>query len=416
MPLPRAAGRCTRPQPNPDGCWLAEQVGRRRAHQLAAVPAPSARSSPRTSATGTPIDFAHHQLRRAGQLVGGREHASRAARSRWGRPGPRSGAAPRRPATPMATLVWPSRQARPNVSEMTTPDPRAARGRQRRAQPLGRASGSAAAASPGRRPRSSSRRRIGADQSVARLADDHPALHAHDAPALAQHQLDHARVLVPALGPLAAPAPTARRRPGRTRQPSALETIFCVTTRMSPSWQRRALLHQGRADRRRQVGPGSISPMPVTGRSSIPPRMACPARHFSFGSTLSCSRHPVALTSTSSSPHRCTHCQKIARRSSSVSPPTSPIPSTARVTTPASVVVVSRFELASRIARPRPRSPPTHSAITAPSSASVADDLERREQVRQRRRQAQQHDLVERAGIQRGQHVARRGRRRAQAS
>ena len=41
---------------------------------------------------------------------------------------------------------------------------------------------------------------VGADEAVARARDDHAALHAHDGRRLAQHDLDLARIAVPALG------------------------------------------------------------------------------------------------------------------------------------------------------------------------------------------------------------------------
>src|ERR671916_387641 len=75
------------------------------------------------------------------------------------------------PAQPMAMFVCPVRQARPNVSEMTT-----------------------ATSTPAARVRAVDAG-VGADEAVVRLGDQHAPVHAHDAPRLVQHHLDVAGVL-----------------------------------------------------------------------------------------------------------------------------------------------------------------------------------------------------------------------------
>ena len=145
------------------------------------------------------------------------------------------------PATPSATSTMPKRHGRPNESLMmmagdapvATPA-RRARSRISRADRSGSSGRSvttlAAARFDASTPALAHTKPCGA-------ADDHAALHAQDLRGLAQHDLDLARVAIPSRGE----SDRLRTRLDvvrSTRQPSALETIFWVTTRTSPCARR----------------------------------------------------------------------------------------------------------------------------------------------------------------------------------
>ena len=141
------------------------------------------------------------------------------------------------PATPIAKLTWPSRHGRPNVSVMTTASETPVACSMRCSQRFRR----------GVRVDRQQRDRaqlldvrgvdagVRADEAVLRLADHHAVVHAHDARALAQHDLDDARVLLPLLGDLLRERARLDASSRSTMRPSAFETTFCVTTRTSPS-------------------------------------------------------------------------------------------------------------------------------------------------------------------------------------
>ena len=129
---------------------------------------------------------------------------------------------------------------------------------------------------------------VGAHEAVPGLGDQHRPDLAHDPRRLAQHDLDQPRVLVPRQCPNRAANSTASTSSSSTDRPSAFDTIFDVTTTMSPSasssWlgdQRRRGRHpvrsraaprrrrsSGRATRRhRSMGVMTSTP---SRRSSIP--------------------------------------------------------------------------------------------------------------------------------------------------
>ena len=131
----------------------------------------------------------------------------------------------------------PQRHGRPNESLMTTPT-RDARGRLDQALPDGRAP--SASGSLGQQGDTSSAADVGgvdagvgAHEAVSGAADDDAALHAQHLGRLAQHDLDLARVAVPA--PRRSSTASGRGSTSRrsTMRPSAFETTFWVTTRTS---------------------------------------------------------------------------------------------------------------------------------------------------------------------------------------
>ena len=77
-------------------------------------------------------------------------------------------------------------------------------------------------------------RAVGADQAVASFGDQDAAFAPHDAAALPDGELDDASVELIALGPAAGSGGGFDCCLASTNWPSALETILCLMTRMSP--------------------------------------------------------------------------------------------------------------------------------------------------------------------------------------
>ena len=136
---------------------------------------------------------------------------------------PRRSSSGSSPDTPIATSTMPQRHGRPNESETmtgtSTPNrsrtagPDRARGRVRVARQQGH---DRARAGPDVRGVDAA---VGADEPVRGLGDHDAVVHAHDAPGLAQHDLDLARIAVPALGELDRLGPRLDRRSGRRSRP-----------------------------------------------------------------------------------------------------------------------------------------------------------------------------------------------------
>ena len=103
----------------------------------------------------------------------------------------------------MATLIAPSRHGRPNVSETMTASSAPVASRSvsrmppRRGVRVEREQHDVVAAPADVRGVDAG---VGADEAVARLRDEHAALHADDAHGLAQDDLDGAGVLLPRQG------------------------------------------------------------------------------------------------------------------------------------------------------------------------------------------------------------------------
>ena len=190
------------------------------------------------------------------------------------------------PLTPIATSVSPWRQGRPNVSEtMTaTSTPNRARSASRTCLADRSESTGSSAAQPSLDVREVDAR-VRAHEAVPRLADHEVAARAHDAHRLRLHE-PAARVAVERV---------ELARAG----PSAFDTIFCVTTRQSPSASGVSCAAAASAISSASSSPGRISPMPVDRddgergghRSSIRrPRRGCGgrARSRSPGCASSC--------------------------------------------------------------------------------------------------------------------------------
>ena len=170
------------------------------------VPSPSGGLAPRTSATGRPA-----VLPSASSAADASSSATARTVVRITRPSasgwPRRSSSGRSPDTPSATSTMPQRHGRPKLSRDRRPR-RPSPNRSRTRVPDPRRGGvgvDAAAASPRRRESGptfeASTPRVRAHEAVARLGDQHAALHAHDPARLAQHDLDLARVAVPRSSP-----------------------------------------------------------------------------------------------------------------------------------------------------------------------------------------------------------------------
>ena len=121
-----------------------------------------------------------------------------------------------RPAQPIATSAWPSRQGRPKLSAIIT-----AGARRRRPRAISAADPPRGRVGVGgqQRDRPSSRLEesipaFAQTQPALRLGDQHPGVGADDARALREHQLDQRRVLVDARRP-SSPGLARRARPRR---------------------------------------------------------------------------------------------------------------------------------------------------------------------------------------------------------
>ena len=168
------------------------------------------------------------------------------------------------PLTPMATSMMPQRHGRPKLSDtMTgTSTPKAARtaDRMRSADASGSTGSSVTIAAALRAHVRGVDAAVGADETVRRLRDQDAVLPADDPASLAQHDLELARVAVPACREFDRLRAAARSVVRSTIAPSALETIFWVTTRTSSSRERQRL--GGAADERATSRAGRSSPGP----------------------------------------------------------------------------------------------------------------------------------------------------------
>ena len=101
---------------------------------------PASSGHPRTTAAATPLSFVHHEARRAGDLVGERDHGvMQLAPVRSSRP--RRSSSGSIPAQPIATSTCPSRHGRPKVSVTSTASSTPKRADEGRAQARGRGVG-----------------------------------------------------------------------------------------------------------------------------------------------------------------------------------------------------------------------------------------------------------------------------------
>ena len=191
------------------------------------------------------------------------------------------------PATPTATSTVPTRQARPKLSLIMTADLLAGAGAESRANPARRTVGvfgqqrhllepDIGLIDAG----------IGADKAMMSFDDQRPAAGANDFAALAENYFDQLGFFTEFARQLARPR---RRRTVASAiiWPSALETIFCATTRTSSSASRpllplrRPRKSAGRRSRRRATSPIPSTPISsnrfITRRSGAPaPRSVAP--------------------------------------------------------------------------------------------------------------------------------------------
>ena len=199
--------------------------------------------------------LAAHEVRGGGRLVGdgdpGRAQLAALGVAR-ARASPR---AARSPAMPIATSVWPWRQARPNESEIDDGraagrSRRAARGRWRRDR-----AGSVTSRSVGAGVRGVDAG-VGADEAVAGAADQHAGPDAHELGGLVEHDLDGARVLAVLARAMKRARAVGVTSARSTIAPSAFETTLCATTRTSPGSMPPARRPRRRRAARRGRRPG----------------------------------------------------------------------------------------------------------------------------------------------------------------
>ena len=228
-----------------------------------AEPSP-ARSSPRTTAAGMPARLAHHELRRAGDLVGDRDLrrvqlvADAVALPAQVEQRAQAGGADRD-----VGRALPPRAAEgvaDDHADLAARSARASRARSRSAEASGSTGRRTSVVRAGRVRGVDARRR--ADEAVPRLGDDERRPRAHDAGALAQDHLEPARVAV--VRRARGRVPTARRRragrrgPRPSRRPSARRR-----------GRRRRAARRAAAMSAPRSSPAPISGRPSSGRTSI---------------------------------------------------------------------------------------------------------------------------------------------------
>ena len=197
---------------------------------------PTRSARPRTTATGSPAALPFTRSAADGQLVGDARHRHDERPALGIRLPPQILDHLRRPPAPMAQSVWPSRHARPRVSETSTPSRTPSRSRSPAASARAEASGSTG---------SSSTVPCGVfDASTPAAADTMP------------RRFSTIRVVAPdgvvrvATTRTVSAVMASSRSAASTKRPSALETILDVTTRMSPSCER--IAGRGIRDHRRR--------------------------------------------------------------------------------------------------------------------------------------------------------------------